>query len=332
MTQLEQGDTTIADKVVAGELPPKPVTDSPETVRAAALAAGLSGAELAQVEAMLAAAEHIRIANGTVERSAQVLEAERDADARNTDLAEVFDNRLAEAIRAIPKAEDRLAVSRDYLALRFETPSADRLVNLADAHFAPADAAELAGLARQLSQEGLARVFELIRVDNQATVDTVEGSFQTYLYACQEDFSDGWNSMEKFRSTMAADGAFGPVMQEGMAEGLMPFFSACELFEKHPRADWTTPGSTGVPVLSMNGELDTQTAVTWGALAVENFSNATLVVVPEAGHGTIRFSQCAKDITAAFIEDPSVEVDTSCVETLRLPVMLPDGTMRPLPY
>ena len=82
----------------------------------------------------------------------------------------------------------------------------------------------------------------------------------------------------------------------------------------------------------MNGELDTQTAGVWGALAVQNYSNAQVVMVPESGHGTIRYSQCAKDITAAFIEAPEAELDTSCVKDLRLPVMLPDGTMHPLPY
>ncbi|EAQ03487.1 hypothetical protein OB2597_02667 [Pseudooceanicola batsensis HTCC2597] len=330
--QLEQGETTIVDQWAAGELPPKPAAGSAETVRSAALAAGLSDAEMAQVDAMLAAAEHIRIAEDTVTRAAQLLESDLDADARNTGLAEVFDAKLAAAIEALPEPADRIAAVRAYLDLRFAEPSADRLAALAADHFAPDTAAELEGLARQLDQDSLARVFDLVRIDNQATVDTVEGSFQTYLYACQEDLSDGWNSLQKFRETMAADGSWGPVMQEAMAQGLTSFFAACELFPKHPRENWTEVGKTDVPVLSMNGELDTQTAVSWGALSVQDYTQATLVVVPESGHGTIRFSQCARDITAAFVEAPTGELDTSCIENLRLPVMLPDGTMHPLPY
>jgi hypothetical protein len=158
------------------------------------------------------------------------------------------------------------------------------------------------------------------------------GMFQTYLYYCQEDFSDGWNTIEKFAQTLAAEGDFGPLFQAALVEGYGGFFEACELFDKHPREGWTDIGSTDVPVLSMNGELDNQTAGIWGELAVQNFTNATLVLVPESGHGTIRFSQCAKDITAAYLEDPGADLDTSCVEDLRLPVMLPDGTMHPLPY
>ena len=77
--------------------------------------------------------------------------------------------------------------------------------------------------------------------------------------------------------------------------------------------------------------IDTRTAVTWGALAVRDYTNAIVVAVPESGHGTIRFSRCAKDITAAWIDDPAGGTDTSCVQGLRLPVTLPDGTMHPLP-
>lgn len=332
VTQLEHGDPTLADQLISGELPPKPVTASPEALRATARAAGLSEAEMVHVDSLLAAAELLRIADGTVERSAQALELALDYDLRQTDLAEIFDDRLAAAIKAIPAAEDRLAAGRAYLALRFAEPATQPLIDLIKAHLPPEAATELVGLVMQLGPVDLARVFALIRIDNQARNDAVEGAFQTYLYACQEDFSDGWNTMDKFRETIASDGSYGPVMQAAMVESYGTFFAACELFPKHPRAGWTDVGRTEVPVLSMNGEIDTQTSVYWGALAVRDFTHATVVVVPESGHGTIRFSPCAKDITAAWMADPEGALDTTCVESLRLPVMLPDGTMHPLPY
>lgn len=333
ITQLERGETTIFDQITAGALPPKPATADADTLRAAALARGLGEAEMAQVDAMLAAAEHIRIAEDTVNRAARLLESDLDRQARGTELAEIFDDRLAAAIRAMPDAAARLAVGRDYLDLRFAEPSVDGLLALIRTHLEGPAATDLTALARQLDTAELARVYELIRIDNEATVKDVEGSFQTYLYACQEDFSDGWNSVQKFRDLMAADGAWGPIMQGAIADYYdRAFISVCALFDKHPRENWTSVGSTDRPVLAMNGELDTQTAGTWGALAVQGYSDATLVMVPETGHGTIRFSQCAKDITAAFIEDPQGALDTSCIEDLRLPVMLPDGTMHPLPY
>lgn len=330
--QLEEGDTSIVDQLLSGDLPPAAVDSNAETVRLAALSAGLSEAEMVQVDAMLAAAEHIKIANETVERAAHLLEADLDQDAVGVSLADVFDSRLANAIRHIEDDAARFSAVRGYLDLRFQEPSLDPLINLIETHFDPLESSHLAGLARQLNSSEIARVFDLIQIDNQTTVKEVEGSFQTYLYACQEDFSDGWNTLEKFRETMIADGNMGPILQEAMEAWISGFFQACSLFNKHPRDGWTDVGSTDVPVLSMNGEIDNQTAGTWGKLAVQNFSNAKLVLVPEAGHGTIRYSQCAKDITAAYIDDPEGEIDISCIEDLRLPVMLPDGTMHPLPY
>jgi len=331
--QLEKGDTTIYDRITSGELPPKPATADANAARAAAQAAGLNADEMALVDAMLAASEHMRIATGTVESAAQALETDLDSDTRATDLAEIFDDKLAQAIKALDDREARLAAGRDYLDLRFIEPSVDPLVALANTHFDKETASAIVALARQLSPEEVVRVFELIRIDNQATVKEVEGDLQLMLYACQEDFANGWNSPEKFRELMVAEGSWGPVMQDIMVNWLAAYFvEPCALFEKHPRENWTTVGSSDRPVLSMNGELDTQTAAVWGALSIENYSNAQMVIVPESGHGTIQFSQCARDITAAFIEDPERELDTSCVAALRLPVMMPDGTMHPLPY
>jgi len=159
-------------------------------------------------------------------------------------------------------------------------------------------------------------------------VKDVEGDFQLYLYACQEDYADGWNSSEKFAALMKQEGSWGPLMQEALVEMVWGFDKTCPLFKKHPRENWTTVGSSDLPVLSMNGELDTQTAGVWGELAVQNYSHAQVVMVPESGHGTIRYSQCARDITAAFIDNPNGALDTSCVEKDRLPFQLPDGTLR----
>jgi pimeloyl-ACP methyl ester carboxylesterase len=319
--ELEEGDTTLFDQIATGTLPPKAPDADADTVRAAALAQGLTEAEMAQV------------ADASVERAARALERARDEDGRSDDLAEVFDARLAQAIQSLSERDDRLAFGRDYLDLRFAEPSTDALVTLIEAHLPPDPAGELTALARQLDTDEVARVFDLIRIDNETTLMDVEDSFQTFLYACQEDFSDGWNSPEKFRELMEADGTMGPVLGEEMVNYYdVGFMATCDLFEKHPRENWTTVGSTDRPVLAMNGELDTQTAGYWGELAVQNYSNATNLMFPESGHGTIRYSQCAKDITAAFIEDPEGEIDTSCIAGLRLPVMMPDGTMHPLPY
>ncbi|QRF69274.1 hypothetical protein [Ponticoccus alexandrii] len=90
VTQLEKGDTAIIDQIRSGALPSRP-------------AAGLSEAKLAQVEAMLSAATHMKNAEETVVRVAGRLEGDLGDDARRADLVGIFDNRVADAIRAIPE-------------------------------------------------------------------------------------------------------------------------------------------------------------------------------------------------------------------------------------
>jgi hypothetical protein len=50
---------------------------------------------------------------------------------------------------------------------------------------------------------------------------------------------------------------------------------------------------------------------------------ATVVEVPEAGHGAIIFSQCVKDIGMALVERPGEAPDTACLESLKPRWILP---------
>ena len=48
-----------------------------------------------------------------------------------------------------------------------------------------------------------------------------------------------------------------------------------------------------------------------------------MVLFPETGHGAIRFSQCAKDVGAAFFNNPEGEVNTACTSDLLPQFVLP---------
>lgn len=56
----------------------------------------------------------------------------------------------------------------------------------------------------------------------------------------------------------------------------------------------------------------------------DNLIGAQYVEFPNAGHGVINFSQCAKDIAAAFIDEPQRDVVPSCVTGLAPRFVLPD--------
>ena len=76
----------------------------------------------------------------------------------------------------------------------------------------------------------------------------------------------------------------------------------------------------------MQGALDTQTAPSWGAMMVASLPKGQLVFLPESGHGTLAFSQCAKDIGAAFLENPEAPLNDNCAATLTPAFLLPGGT------
>lgn len=50
-----------------------------------------------------------------------------------------------------------------------------------------------------------------------------------------------------------------------------------------------------------------------------------MVLFPETGHGAIRYSQCAKDIGAAFFNNLEAKIDTACIQDLLPQFVLPPG-------
>jgi hypothetical protein len=84
---------------------------------------------------------------------------------------------------------------------------------------------------------------------------------------------------------------------------------------------------TFIPTLAMQGALDSKTAPSWGALMVSTLPKGQLAFFPESGHGTFVFSQCSRDIGAAFLDNPEAKVDTSCTKPLVPAFVLQDGSL-----
>lgn len=82
-------------------------------------------------------------------------------------------------------------------------------------------------------------------------------------------------------------------------------------------------GAAAIPTLALSGLLDTQTAASWGPETVRHLPRGQAIVLPETGHGTLAFSRCARDLGVAFIENPTVALDTSCVAGLTPSFVLP---------
>jgi hypothetical protein len=56
---------------------------------------------------------------------------------------------------------------------------------------------------------------------------------------------------------------------------------------------------------------------------MEGLRNGTFVEFSNTGHGVLIYSQCAKDIGVAFVNDPTRTPDTSCTADLFPAFVLP---------
>lgn len=321
VTQLEQGDVTMLRQMLQEAIPPQPSAED-----ALAGAIGLTSDEQALAQAFVNALDQIELASGTAAQMLAQLEEDIDAAAAPVTFGEYFDDELERALAALPERSDQVAFSRDYLSLRFVTPSAGALIDLVRTHFDDLTAARLSSMIALLGADDVARVFDLIAVDNATLEAVAEGEFELLLYACQEDFIDGFNSAEGFVKTTESVG-MGPLLASALTDPLPSMFTICDLFEERPRDNWLEPVTSDLPVLVFSGEIDTQTASSWGPLVAETLPNSQAIVFPEAGHGALLFSQCARDIGEAFLEAPGSTIDTSCASDLRLPYLMPDGSL-----
>ncbi len=71
------------------------------------------------------------------------------------------------------------------------------------------------------------------------------------------------------------------------------------------------PVSSDVPALLVSGEYDPVTPPAWGELAAETLPNAVHVVISNASHDALS-TDCAVELAVAFLNDPAVELNTSC--------------------
>jgi pimeloyl-ACP methyl ester carboxylesterase len=87
------------------------------------------------------------------------------------------------------------------------------------------------------------------------------------------------------------------------------------------------PASTDVPILILQGEFDTRTPLQNGLVLADQLEDATLVVVPQAGHETWMTNSCAGEMGKSFISDPGQAPDPSCLAERQERFMLPTNPM-----
>ena len=85
--------------------------------------------------------------------------------------------------------------------------------------------------------------------------------------------------------------------------------------------------NSDLPILILQGEYDTRTLPANGRALAEQFENATLVIVPQAGHETWGTGNCAAQIGVEFLRDPERTPDLSCLDVRRERFSLPGDSL-----
>jgi pimeloyl-ACP methyl ester carboxylesterase len=314
--ELEQGKLDTLDEILAGRLPPPPLEEiDPLTLRYVGL--DLEEDTVLLVKTALDLREEARDLAEIADRLVMRGDERIASHEFESDIAGRFDRLVHELIDAQP-FDRQLALNEAYLAfpINSEGRTVEGLKAFIEANFGGTEAVSLSSLAEQMTDADVEVLAEIILGKARTYATYFNVSLALHLYACQEHVP--YNNMEGALATFealeiqqVARGKWGTVT------GLM---ANCELFPMGQEPEgFHDPVESDIPALILAGTADTQTATSWGLHAAETLENSQVVILPETGHGAIRFSQCAKDIGAAFFGHPEGEVNTECTKDL-LPI------------
>ena len=213
-------------------------------------------------------------------------------------------------------------VRHAYFTLPQQPATQTTLLEFIGRHISEDQDASLLEAARAMSDEDVVELFELIRkfaaLQPYPALATVLVPF--HLFICNESIP--FNTMDGARAYM--ESAPVPAMTQGTLANAGNSIESCDGLPTGTVDDsFHDPVSSDIPTLVMVGLNDTQTASSWGRVALKTLSNGKLAIFPESGHGVYEFSQCARDIGAAFFNQPGEAPDTACTEDLKPEFALP---------
>jgi pimeloyl-ACP methyl ester carboxylesterase len=323
VAEMEAGDMSTLLALTSGKIALHPTPES-----ALAGLAGLDADAMAFAETVLRLAMVGQQNDKAVEAMLTRLEADRAAAASGAGLVDEFEAALKAAALDLPDQPARVGFAADYLRLRAAETTRAALTDMLSRQFTGETLARLTTLTAMLDEGQLAQVFARVGADNAALDRVLLEGFQTQMFACQEDMDINSPEGTAAVSTRLQSEFGWPATLTDMYEDAVnaTFFDLCKEFEPQPRPGFHDPVTAAIPTLVMQGAFDTQTAPSWGAMMASSLPKGQLVFLPETGHGALAFSQCAKDLGAAFLENPDAPFDASCTHALTPAFLLPDGT------
>jgi len=164
-------------------------------------------------------------------------------------------------------------------------------------------------------------------VGNLASLFAFDRSVNSGMYfsvMCAEDGSLGELSGD--------DSGIRPQVAERNQRDLADFNALCKLWDVDALPDAVNaPVQSDVPTLLLSGQFDPITPAGNSERVAEALNNDFAFVFPNTGHGAFRSEACANSIVAAFLDDPTVAPDASCIARLKPPAFAGTGDIVPMP-
>jgi pimeloyl-ACP methyl ester carboxylesterase len=317
LTEWDRGDTTTWDLLSSGATNAPPNTAqrinaagrnlTPDQRTVAGLLFEMAATEVKEDQAQYAA----------VQALAESLKARATGA---TDLAGRFGDMMQASIVGTRSKDDMLAFLRAVAALVPTQPSREALRDFVAAQIPQADQPQILAVLDLMSDADVAAFYADVSGQARASFSGMVGAIDLFVVACQESIP--FNSREGFRAYSAGlKFQFLNLATKEQAQ----MYDICELFTPVPREGHHDPVTSDIPALVLYGLNDTQTSSADAKDTAANLGNARVLGFPEAGHGALIFSQCARDIGLAFVEQPEAELATGCIEGLKPQWILPPG-------
>ena len=211
-------------------------------------------------------------------------------------------------------------LNQAYLLLPLQGNSVKDVQDFIAEHFNGASAKRLMAATGDMTDENIEALAEIIFGKARDYAYFFDISLALSLYICQEHipYNTITGTLDSFKELDIPQLGFDKLVT------VQQLIAYCQLFPTGLEPEsFHQPVESDLPTLLLLGTADTQTAISWGQHAAETLENSQVVLFPETGHGAINYSQCAKDIGAAFFNNPEGELNTVCTEDLLPEFILP---------
>lgn len=181
-------------------------------------------------------------------------------------------------------------------------------------YFAGEDASYLIDLLNQMGEEDLVRLETELFYEDVSDTDGMFNAFE-----CNEEMP--FNSYDEAAALAAS---IPSQIAESELIGFEQQESTCEIWQSgmaDPIEDQAV--TSNIPTLVLAGSYDPVTPPSWGQTAAATLENSYFYEFPNVGHGAVDGGECPESIIAAFLANPMVAPDGSCIGGMRVNFVTP---------